>query len=325
MRFGAAIALFVSMISSSCLLTQRSALAQSSTEIENVVRSSKQVDKTRPVRAVLSGKLLTLSTYCHPKATDQDCKINALFILKDLLKHFSTIHKMRISFFDPKNPYLFRSLEISEGDVVLIDSGKPIDVVLSTIDIQRGKMTGSNSQSRNTSSVQSGRSGLIASQSSAGSGQAVPGIFAKAFEVKAYRKFSTSDGEMTISFPEGWKILEMPPISGYVLKVDGPLTQILIGRDNFNSKSLEELVAHTEAMLPGTFKGFQKTGERAQTQSGLRGHYIEGNYDNGKLRIFCLQGRNHCYVLSYIGMTGESGNTINTIFQQIVTSWIVNG
>jgi hypothetical protein len=131
---------------------RQAAEAQTASDIENIVRSSKWVDKSRPVRAFINSKLVTISTYCDSQDSDQNCKINSLFIMKELLNRYKTIHRMRISFFNPKISNAFRSLEVTEGDVVLIDSGKPAQQVLSQIQITHGILPGSSSAKASSTS-----------------------------------------------------------------------------------------------------------------------------------------------------------------------------
>lgn len=145
----------MALLASICLFQAAGAYAQSAADIEKIVKSSKWVESKRPVRAVLSGGQVSISTYCHPRASDQDCKINALFMLKELLGHYKTISLVRISFYDPSNASTYRTCEVHKEDVAKVDGGEPVKDVLSQIRISRGQAS-ANAGGQQSNAVASG-------------------------------------------------------------------------------------------------------------------------------------------------------------------------
>ena len=241
--------------------------AQTAAEIENVVRRSKGIDKSRAVRVVQGDGVVTLSTYCHPQASDQDCKINALFIMKDLLHSFNSIHKMRISYFDPKNTALFRTVDVSEGDVALVDK--------------------------------------------TGTG--------------GYTTYETSDGDVSIAFPTGWRVVERPDFAT-LLRSDGPVSFSLMVRDELHGRSLDEIVRLYEPTITKGFKNYHRLRDRPQSVGTLRGYYEEGECDGpGKIRIIFLEGRSHYYGLSLSSLASSSDDSIDVVFQHMLSSLRVRG
>jgi len=117
-----------------------SALAQSSSDIVNVIRSSKLVDTKRELTATLNGYEATISTFCDSRAADKDCKITALLILKELTQHYKAIRQARVSFYDEHRTNHYRTVVVQERMVQLVDSGTPIANVLSTVPIASGEI-----------------------------------------------------------------------------------------------------------------------------------------------------------------------------------------
>lgn len=120
---------------------QAQCCAQTATDIQKILKNSKGIESGRPLKAVVNDGTVTVSTYAHPKSSDQDCKINALFILKDLKRHHKTIHRLSITFYDVTNPNRYRTVDVSEEQVAAVDNGRKVQEVLSQVDIVRGDAT----------------------------------------------------------------------------------------------------------------------------------------------------------------------------------------
>ncbi len=114
--------------------------AQTTADLESLVTKSKLVDTTHPVRAMISSdkQQVSISTFCRAQTTDKDCKITALLMMKELMQRYKTVHGIRVTFFDEVNPHHSRTVRTTEGDALLVDSGKPVHEVLALIDISYG-------------------------------------------------------------------------------------------------------------------------------------------------------------------------------------------
>lgn len=129
--------------------------AQSVADIEKIVRQSKGVEAKRPLKVILRQGVLIVSTYSHPKASDQDCKINALFIMKDLVARYNTILRMSITFYAPAATR-FRTIDVTQEQVALVEKGRPVQELLSEIGITRGDTTALVQKKYNNSKAYSG-------------------------------------------------------------------------------------------------------------------------------------------------------------------------
>jgi hypothetical protein len=111
---------------------------QTSADLETIIKTSNGIDSSRPIRAYVDKAVATVSTYSPPNASDQDCKINSLFIVKALANRYPNIQGLRITFYDSKLASGFRTIEVSKEHARRIDAGKPVQEVLATINIVRG-------------------------------------------------------------------------------------------------------------------------------------------------------------------------------------------
>jgi hypothetical protein len=113
---------------------------QSSSEINTLLQKSKLVDTGRPVNTSLSADCAVISTFCDQRAADNDCKITALMMMKELRLHFKGIHRIRVLFFNQTDPTMYREIPIRESDVLLVDKGTPPATVLSHVDVINQKL-----------------------------------------------------------------------------------------------------------------------------------------------------------------------------------------
>lgn len=121
-----------------CLFAWQMAYGQTADEVSSLLSKSAIVKSKGPVRAAVSGSLISVSTYCGRSTSDQDCKITALLMMKEISHRYKNIHKLKVSFFDELNARQYRTVSVSAGDAMLIDSGKPVKDVLSVVDIAYG-------------------------------------------------------------------------------------------------------------------------------------------------------------------------------------------
>lgn len=113
------------------------ASCQTSADINTILQKSKLVDTGRAVNATVRGDAVTISTYCDQAATDRDCKITALMMMKELRSHYKNIHRAQVLFFSQIDPASYREVGIREGDALLIDRGTSPTEVLAQIDVVR--------------------------------------------------------------------------------------------------------------------------------------------------------------------------------------------
>ncbi len=114
--------------------------AQTPSDIVSVIRSSKLVDTKRDLTASVRGYDVTISTFCDSRSGDNDCKITALLILKELIQHYKTIRQAHVSFYDDHETSHYRTVVVQDKMVQLVDSGTPIKTVLATVPIATGNL-----------------------------------------------------------------------------------------------------------------------------------------------------------------------------------------
>lgn len=86
--------------------------------------ASKKILKS-DVQAYYSNGEATINTYAHPKATDNDCKIEAVLVTKVLTADpgfGSAIKSVRVNFYNQSNPTYYRAVVVPEGQIKLFAS-----------------------------------------------------------------------------------------------------------------------------------------------------------------------------------------------------------
>ncbi len=292
------------------ILPGYSADAQAPAEINALLRKSKFVDAGREVNTVLGTNQATISTFCHPQATDQDCKVTALLMMKELRQHYKSIHRIRVLFYDPANIHSYRDVEIQEGDVVQVDMGKPLNTVLSQIGVAKRTTAA-------TKGSTSGRTSGFASRGRAGSAAA-----------GGYKTFRNS--EASVDFPGNWTVMAE---NNSLLKVgisrkDGNATLALLRVSFPWGPTVEALASAREAECLQKFAGYKKRSHRAQNCSGFPGVYVEGSapFMNSELvdRSLFLKTPDAYYTLQ-MQSTGMDDSDMNTIFDAATSSLRING
>lgn len=131
-----------------CFVQVPACLAQSSAEMESLLKASKLVDTKHELRVTPSvGGEVVISTYCSNKASDRDCKITALLMLKELSQHYKNVVQVRASFYDEVAASKYRTVVVNSRHAQLLDSGKQITEVLATIPIAAGTVQNSSNYS----------------------------------------------------------------------------------------------------------------------------------------------------------------------------------
>jgi hypothetical protein len=89
------------------------------------VRKAQVIKKDFPVHAVISGREATILTRRHPKATDDDLRIDAVLITKSVLDSFNTIGTVQVLFRD-EDSSSGKSVEVTAGDIKTYANGSPL-------------------------------------------------------------------------------------------------------------------------------------------------------------------------------------------------------
>ncbi len=284
------------------LMSSSFANAQSSAEINALLRKSKFVDTGREVNSVVSKDLTTISTFSHPQATDQDCKVTALLMLKELHQHYADISHIRVFFYDPANINSYREVSVKQSDVALVDMGKPLQSVLSRVAVRR---------SVSTRSTASGNSVI---RQSSGVGR---------LGRQEYSTFQSDDGDVSMLCPSGWTNM---PSNVYLIKLftsrrTGNATLTLLRqRFEFVGVPIEELVNKHEASLKASGSGVKVRMRKNQSCGGTPGILFEASttigVSEGVERSYFLRNAKGYYLLSLatVGMDDkEMGELFNTI------------
>ena len=292
------------------MLPMISASAQTSSQINELLRKSKFVDAGREVNTVLGSNQATISTFCHPQATDQDCKVTALLMMKELRQKYKSIHRIRVLFYDPANIRSYRDVEIREGDVLQVDMGKPLKTVLAQISVaKRSASATTNSASRSSSRTSGSKSGSL---------------------VGAYETYQDSNGQFSVQYPKNWTVMSE---NGALLKVytqrrDGSASLALLRVALPWGPSVEDLANSREAEMLAKFAGYKKRAHRAQSCSGASGVYLEGSaHLNGSEvvdRSLFLQSHKAYYTLQ-MQSTGLNDAELSNIFTTVMNSLRING
>lgn len=292
------------------ILPAISAQAQAPSEINALLRKSKFVDAGREVNTVLGTNQATISTFCHPQATDQDCKVTALLMMKELRQHYKSIHRIRVLFYDPANISNYREVEIQGSDVAQVDMGKPLNAVLSQISV--AKRTTAATKGRTA-----GRTSGLASHGRGGSAA-----------VGAYKTFRNSD--VSINFPSNWTVMAE---NNSLLKVgvsrkDGSVTIALLRVSFPWGPTVEALASSREAECVQKFAGYKKRVHRAQSCNGVPGVYVEGSapFMTSEVvdRSLFLKTSDAYYTLQ-MQSTGMDDGEMSSVFDTALNSLRING
>lgn len=294
--------------------SMQSCFAQSPAEISRLLRSSKLVDTGREVNATLAKGQVSISTFSHPRAKDQDCKITALLMMKELRQHYRNIRRSRVLFFDPANPSQYREVTISESDVHLIDAGRPVPEVLARISVSNGSYArhGQSAGGRGTSArAASGRGGGFSSVDGANEDT-----------------FCSRDGEVSIWRPRDW--ITTPEVGSYLMKtgtvkLSGGFVEVTLYRVIFpTAPSLSEWMDTHEAEIRSKSSNYTRVTRRNQDCNGYPGLFLECRSRNHsgaetmeRCQIFLKD--THCFSLIMLSHGMNEGD-VASIYQKMLGS-----
>lgn len=97
--------------------------AQTAEAIESAINSSKLLPPEYKIRAAIAIPEVTITTYRNAKASDQDCKIDAILIAQKVMETFKTVAAVRTQFHYVTDPKRFDQVEIHAGDVKAFGAG----------------------------------------------------------------------------------------------------------------------------------------------------------------------------------------------------------
>jgi len=291
-------------------LMPNSADAQTSSEVSALLRKSKFVDTGREVNTIIGKDVTTISTFSHPQATDQDCKVTALLMLKEIRQHYGSIRCIRVFFYDPSNIRSYREVSVKQSDVALVDMGKPLPTVLSQVVVRR--------------SAGDPRSFSSASQVRQGGG-------VNRLGKQEYSTFVSDDGDVTMLCPQGWSNAES---SIYLVKLftsrragNATLT-LLRQRFEFVGPSIEALVDKHEASLRAGGSAVKIRVRKNQSSGGSPGIYFEASTavgaSEGVERSYFLRNAKGYYLLS-LATVGMDDREMGSLFQTVCNSLRIRG
>jgi hypothetical protein len=118
-------------------MTFQSAQASPSSEAERLLNHSRFVDSEHPCRVSLGkdGKQAGVTLFAQHQSRDQDCKITALLITKELSQHYPDLQLTRISFFDEIAQGNSRIIIVGKDQVRMVDSGQKVQNVLAKLKV----------------------------------------------------------------------------------------------------------------------------------------------------------------------------------------------
>jgi|GEM_PF-6715434 len=295
-------------VSTALLISATPGHAQSSSEINALLRKSKFVDTGREVNTVVGKDVTTISTFSHPQATDQDCKVTALLMLKELRQHYGSIRRIRVFFYDPADIRSYREVSVNQAEVAQVDQGKSLQSVLSQVSVRRAAAT---PRATNNSVIrQSARGGKLGAQE--------------------YASFVSDDGDVSMLCPAGWS---NQPSSVYLIKLftsrrTGNATLTLLRQSfEFAGLPIEDLVNKHEASLKAG-GGVKVRVKKSQSCGGTPGIYFEASttigVSEGVERSLFLRNSKGYYLLS-LATVGMDDREMNTLFQTVINSLRIRG
>lgn len=287
-------------------LTMIPASGQTAAQVSSLIKKSKLVDTNRDVNAVVGPSLTTISTFCHPKASEQDLKITALLMMKELRLHYKSIKHMRAVFFDPGSVQHYREVEIRDNDVQQVDQGKPVAEVLSLIAVRSHTMPAT-------------RTGSVAS---AGYGQSN--------SISDFATYKSADGEVSMQYPKAWtSYLEAQGLtlmhSFYANRNGSSSVLLTLYRYSFPLQpSVELLLNAHENEMQLKLKNFKIQVHRQQDSNGFPGYYSEvsGVSNNGAQsaeRSIWIRNQKTVYAI-VLYSNGMPDSEMNHLFQKVSSS-----
>lgn len=293
-----------------CVLLSQAfpSLAQTSSEINALLRKSKFVDTGREVNTSIGKDVTTISTFSHPQATDQDCKVTALLMLKELRQHYSNIHRIRVFFYDPANIRSYREVSVQQSDVAQVDMGKSLQAVLSQVAVRR-----------------------VSAPVTAAGGSSSYSRQRGAIRTQEYTNFTSQDGDLSMQCPAGWT---PQPTNIYLVKLytaRGPSSAtvtLLRQHFEFAGPSIEDLVNKQETALLARGPGVKIKAKRSESCGGTPGIYLEASTHIGNTegveRMLILRNPKAYFLLSMTSV-GMDEREMGAVFSKMSSSLRIRG
>lgn len=294
-----------------------SALGQTSEQINNLLKGSKLVATGREVKATVAPDETKISTFCDAQASDQDCKITALLMMKELRQHYKSIHRIRVFFYNPDNSGRSKDVEIREADVALVDAGNPVKDVLAEIGI-------TNHIPRTRAAV----TAVTAAHAAAGRHTRSVASPSSSTTQGEFVRSTSADGAVSINYPRDWQV--DPSEAGVALAKaftktkEGKITLTFYRNAVPAGMTLDGIVNLHEAQAQAIYPGYKRIGRSDQKCAGLPGIYLEAaaTAPNGLLtteRSEFMHDQSHFYGLT-IYSYGYSDDYMNSLFNTISNS-----
>ncbi len=106
--------------------------------VSDLIRKAKLVDNNQTVNASVKNDRIIVSTIGGVHASDRDCKVSALLMLKEVVNHCKNIHSAQIYFFDPYSISTYRTVNVTANLVDLLNQGQSIDRVILNVNLTHG-------------------------------------------------------------------------------------------------------------------------------------------------------------------------------------------
>lgn len=157
------------------VLTFESAHASPSSDAEHMLNHSRFVDSEHPCRVSLGQdkKQAGVTLFAQHESRDQDCKITALLITKELSKHYPDLQLTRVSFFDESAQGNSRFIIVGKNQVQMVDSGQKVQNVLAKLKVVHQNFSSDSPQLKRVSA----RASTSLTVSASGSAQANQDIY----------------------------------------------------------------------------------------------------------------------------------------------------
>jgi hypothetical protein len=310
------------VINSTLLLPAMPCFGQTAADINTLLRKSKFVDTGRMVNTNISADRTIISTYANPRASDQDCKVTALLMMKELSQHYKKIHRIQVLFYDPADSKSYREVEIREGDKLLVDQGKPLQEVLSQIDVAHH----TSAPPPNAASFKGAHQ--IRPTTIAAHGNSLPSYNSPS----GFINFRSPEGDVSVSYPKDW-ILERTDPRVILLKVATTTSEgmgvIGLYRHIYEGETLDSMVNMHQSEEKISTKNFKSIGHRSINCGGLPGIYTEfsGLWPNGSSsveRCAYVKSQNRYYMLTMLTY-GLNDGDMDRLFQTVLTSLRIQG
>ena len=194
---------------------------------------------------------------------------------------------------------------MSEGDVALVDAGKPVKEVLEQLPLVNGSLEKKKSFGAQTGS---------------------PSTISKRNAPIITQTFVSSDKDLSILIPKG-SITQSAPEQGAMLHCASanPAMEITLNRYETNALVKFENVVQNFEDGAEKLPGWRKTKQQNQSVHSLPAVYLEGTADPGyKYRLMVINGREHAYALMVKSLI-TNDSQIERFFGDMINSINVKG